>query len=131
MKIFQAQRNTFIHNREILPGSIVCALPNGTVLSCYDFRKRDGKILVYFYMPSKNKWAKAYQNDKITDAMIAYHNGIIKKEKHRKTNFSALMTHDRVHKHGTGGVRLEKFCGQVTDYECTKNPMHDFRRVYN
>lgn len=131
MQIFQAQRNTFIHNREILPGSIVCVLSNGTVLSCSDFKKRNGKILVYFYMPSKRQWAKAYQNDQFTNAMISYYNHIIKKEKCRKTNFNALMTHDRVHKHGTGGVRIGKFCEQVTDYECTKNPLHDFRRVYN
>lgn len=41
------------------------------------------------------------------------------------------MTHDRIHKNGGGGVHLGKFCGQVTDYEYTKNPMHDFRRVHN
>ena len=132
MKIFQAQSNTFIHNREIMPESIVCVLLNVTVLVCSDFRKRkDNKIPVFFYMPSKKCWYKAYQNDKITDAILAYYNGIIKKEKRRKTNFNALMTHDRIRKNGGGGVRLGKFCGQVTDYECTKNPMHDFRRVYN
>lgn len=42
-----------------------------------------------------------------------------------------LMKHDRKRKCGSGGVRLTPFCGQVTDYECAKNPLHDFRRVWN
>lgn len=132
MYIFQAQRNTFIHNREIVPESIVCKLSNGTILVCSDFIKRkDKKIPILFYMPNKKCWCKAYQNDQFTDAMSDYHNKIIKKEKRRKTNFKALMSHDRLHKCGGNGKRLTPSCGEITDYECAKIPMHDFRRVYN
>ena len=41
------------------------------------------------------------------------------------------MHHDRKRKSGSGGIRLKKWCGEITDYECSKNPFHDFRRVYN
>lgn len=44
----------------------------------------------------------------------------------RRFNTKAAMDHTRVHKGGSGGVRLSKFCGQVTDYECAKEPLHDF-----
>lgn len=131
MKMFQTQRNTFIHNREILPESIVCELSNGTILVGSDFKNKKGKKLpILFYVPKTHKWYLAYQSDEFTDAMYNFYRKINKKKARRKTNFSALMTHDRVHKHGSGGSRIRKFCGQVTDYECTKNPLHDFKRVH-
>lgn len=48
-----------------------------------------------------------------------------------KGNYENMMKHDRKKKCGSGGVRLVKFCGQVTDYECRKDPLHDFPRVWN
>ena len=41
------------------------------------------------------------------------------------------MKHDHAHKGGGSGKRLTPFCGEITDYECAKIPLHDFRRVYN
>lgn len=40
-----------------------------------------------------------------------------------------MMKHERKHKRGSGGQRLG-FSETVTDYECTNNPMHDFRRTF-
>lgn len=48
-----------------------------------------------------------------------------------KPNFKALMKHDHAHKGGGSGKRLTPFCGEITDYECAKIPLHDFRRVYS
>ena len=41
------------------------------------------------------------------------------------------MKHNHAHKGGGSGKRLTPFCGEITDYECAKIPLHDFRRVYN
>ena len=41
------------------------------------------------------------------------------------------MKHNHAHKGGGSGKRLTPFCGEITDYECAKIPVHDFRRVYN
>lgn len=60
-----------------------------------------------------------------TKAMYYYYLSLQKP--YQKLNYKQMMTHDRKRKTGSGGVRLGKFCGQITDYECTKNPLHDFR----
>ena len=60
------------------------------------------------------------------------HRSTQKQKQHKannKINYAKLMRHDRKHKSGGGGSRI--YNGSITDYECTKNPLHDFRRVYN
>lgn len=46
-----------------------------------------------------------------------------------------MMRHERKHKSGGSGIRLDKenyYADKtITDYECRKNTMHDFQRVYN
>lgn len=39
------------------------------------------------------------------------------------------LLNERQHKAGSGGSRI--YDGSITDYECSKNPLHDFRRCYN
>ena len=68
------------------------------------------------------------QNE-ITDKMVDFYIQKIN-AKYNDVNFKALMKHDRMKKKGSGGTRLSKWNGIVTDYECTKNPLHDFRRVF-
>lgn len=131
MKLFIADRNTFIHNREISPESVVCILSNGTILVCFDFRSRNKKLPILYYAPKQKKWFLTYQWDQFTKAMYDLYKRNIRKKMRHKINYNALMAHERVHKHSSGGTRIGKFCGQITDYECTKNPMHDFRKVYN
>lgn len=41
---------------------------------------------------------------------------------------SNLMKHPRKHKHSSGGQIEHKH--SITDYECTNNPLHDFRRTF-
>lgn len=51
------------------------------------------------------------------------------------TELSKLMKHERKHKKSGSGIRLDKenfYANKsITDYECRKNTMHDFQRVYN
>ena len=44
-------------------------------------------------------------------------------------DYENMMKHDRRHKGGGGGSRI--YNGSITDYECSSNPLHDFRRCYN
>ena len=43
-------------------------------------------------------------------------------------NYNNLMKHPRKHKRSSGGQIEHKH--SITDYECTKNPLHDFRRTF-
>ena len=49
-----------------------------------------------------------------------------KKQKKSFCNFEELMKHERVHKKGGGGKISPTQI--VTDYECAKIPLHDFKR---
>lgn len=49
-------------------------------------------------------------------------------------HYQNLMKHDRKHKK-SGGIRLDKenfYANKIfTDYECSNNPVHDFKQYYN
>ena len=64
-----------------------------------------------------------------TEMMWNYYRKHQKKRKKKHINYEEMMKHDRKHKSGGGGSRI--YNGSITDYECTKNPMHDFRVCYN
>ena len=59
---------------------------------------------------------------------------VTKHECHMK-ELNDMMKHSRKHKSGGLGIRLDKenyYADKiVTDYECCKEPFHDFRRVWN
>ena len=55
--------------------------------------------------------------------------GIMQKTMREDLNLSGSIITRQKHKGGGGGSRI--YNGSITDYECSKNPMHDFRRVYN
>lgn len=59
---------------------------------------------------------------------------VTKQQAHIKS-LQNMMRHERKHKSGGSGIRLDKenyYADKtITDYECRKNTMHDFRRVYN
>ena len=67
------------------------------------------------------------QND-ATEAMWNFYRGTAKKAKRDNNNYAAMMRHDRHHKGGGGGSRI--FDSSITDYECAKEPLHDFHRVW-
>lgn len=59
---------------------------------------------------------------------------VAKRDNHLKT-YQNMMKHDRVHKKGGSGIRLDKenyYADKtIIDYECRNIPMHDFRTRYN
>lgn len=59
---------------------------------------------------------------------------VAKQHKHIK-NIQNMMKHDRKHKSGGSGIRLDKenFYADktITDYECSKRPLNDFPKAYN
>ena len=118
-----------IKGKEMPMSSIVLRLDNKAILVCSKFnhsRKQNLELLVW--LPTQNKWVRTYVKNEYTEMMWDYHRKLQRKSK-CKVNCAPLMKHERVHKHGSGGSRI--YNGSITDYECSKNPMHDFRRVYN
>ena len=94
--------------------SVIMRLETGAKIICSNFHaNKQGKYTVF------NFTAVMYK-------CYASHQQKIKS----KVSTQSMMAHEQKHKSGSGGVRLSKWNGQVTDYECTKNPYHDFRRVF-
>ena len=60
-------------------------------------------------------------------------NLVTRQERHIR-NIQNMMHHARKHKSGGSGIRLDKenFRADktITDYECSKSPLHDFQRYY-
>lgn len=115
-----------IHGKEFPMGSIILRLNNGTELVCSEFDlTRNKKVKLYCYIPTEKKWVITYVKNEYTESMWCYFRKINRKR--NKTNYSELMNHTRKHKKAGGGKISHT--QTVTDYECTKEPLHDFRRV--
>ena len=58
---------------------------------------------------------------------------VTKHDRHTRS-IQNMMKHSRKHKSGGSGIRLDKenYCADktITDYECSKSPLHDFQRYY-
>lgn len=128
MKISRTLNREILHNKEFPMNTIILHLNNGIELYCSDFNhSRKQELEIYAYIVSERKWVKTHGKNEYTEIMWNYHRKIQRKSK-CKIDCEQLMRHDRVHKHGSGGSRLG--CnGIVTDYECAREPMHDFRRA--
>lgn len=125
--------NGIVHglSHDVPMGSIMIKFENGSEILCMDFHKmHNQKLNVLCYDPFDKKWKHFCVKNEYTEMLWKYHRKYERKLS-CKINCHALMRHDRRHKTGSGGVRLKKWCGEITDYECSKNPFHDFRRVYN
>lgn len=120
-----------INGRNFPADSIRIDFENGCILVGCDFnRTKNGKTEVFLY--KNEKWYIYFGvSDQYTREMWKFWKSFHNSKMLRRFNTRAAMNHDRRHKGGSGGVRLGKFCGQVTDYECAKEPLHDFRRVWN
>ena len=119
-----------IKGKEMPMNSIVLRLDNKVILVCSKFnhsRKQNLELLVW--LPVQNKWVRTYTKNKYTEMMWDYYRKHQQKRNHDFRKYENMMKHDRRHKGGGGGSRI--YNGSITDYECSKNPMHDFRRVYN
>ncbi len=85
------------------------------------------KLELFCYIKKDDKWKKIFADDIYTHEMWKYYRKLHKKFKSKgNIDYAQMMKHDRKQKHGSGGSRI--FNGSVTDYECTKYPMHDFPR---
>lgn len=130
-RIYSLLGTGYIHNKEFIMDSVVLCLENGVEIVCSDFQKSSkSKLFVTIWNPQSKKWGTALMRNKYSQIMWDFYRSKHKKHK-ASPNWAKMMEHDRKHKSSSGGVRLGKWCGQITDYECTKNPLHDFRRVYN
>ena len=130
MQIYRTHGREIVHDREFPTGTIILTLDNKIQLVCWNFKqscKRDLKI--YVWLPTENTWVMTYEKNRYTEIMWECYRRTQKKQSKKHINYAQMMKHDRIHKSGGGGVRV--YNGSITDYECTKNPLHDFRRYYN
>lgn len=116
-----------VNGKEFPTNSVIMNLDNKITLVCTSFKYHKKPLQVYCYIHAEKKWLITYLKGQCKDAMWEYHHKCNRKRK--SENYSQMMRHDRRHKSGGGGSRI--YNGSITDYECTKNPLHDFRRVYN
>lgn len=118
-----------IHKKDMRINTIICVLDNGCILTCNynDFASPKKKLELFCYIKKDDKWKKIFADDIYTHEMWKYYRKLHKKFKSKgNIDYAQMMKHDRKQKHGSGGSRI--FNGSVTDYECTKYPMHDFPR---
>lgn len=119
-----------IHDKYFPTNAIILTLNNGMQLVCHKFNhSRKYKLELLVWIPIEKKWVKTYDKNGYTEMMWNYYLRNRKKRNDKHINYANMMKHERVHKAGGGGMRI---CNRsITDYECTKNPLHDFRRCYN
>lgn len=130
MKVIELQRNDFVRKREFPVNSVVVYLDNGTVIVCKDFsRPRTEKLCLFHWSPEERQWKRSFVKDDCTEMIWKFHRKCQRKKSGNPT-CEYLMRHSRKHKKSSGGSRLTR-SEIVTDYECTKSPLHDFRTYYN
>lgn len=121
-----------INGKEFGMNTIMLTLDNGIILSSTDFHhKRKLPLICNCYFPAQDKWVKMYVKNQYTEIMWNFYrqkNG--KADKKYNGNYSAMMKHARKKKTGGSGSSRENIRA-ITDYECSKNPLCDFRRCYN
>lgn len=130
MTIRKAYHTETIHEKRFPANTIVLTLDNKTKLLCWKFNhSRKQKLELYVWLPIEKKWVITYARNRYTEIIWDYYREHQKKKDSKHINYANMMKHDRKHKSGGGGSRI---CNNsITDYECTKNPLHDFERCYN
>ena len=120
---------SMIHGKDFPMNSIMLELENGITFVCTNFKQsRKNPLRVYCYIPTEKKWVITFLNKKLKNIMWDYHRNFQRKNSSHNVNYKKLMHHDRKHKKGSGSKSSSN--NVITDYECTKNPMHDFRKSY-
>ena len=118
-----------IHGKRFPGNSAILTFNFGTVLVCPNTTPDEkDRIKLYVYSVSDQKWYRFQMHNRYTRIMCDFYRRETYNKSH--TNYAVMMKHDRKRKTGGSGKRLTPFCGHVTDYECSNNPLHDFRRVY-
>lgn len=132
MQIYKALNTEILHNKEFRMGSIILQLDNKMILVCNKFNhSRKYNLELTVWLPDEKRWVRTHTKNAYTELMWDYfyaHNKA-KDNKKYQGNYKDMMKHDRRHKGGGGGSRI--YNNILTDYECSKNPLHDFRRCYN
>ena len=113
----------------VYANSVVMEFESKAKVVCNNFHpNKRNKYKVFIYDPKNNIWIKANINNDCTAIM---HECFLKhRNMNSKVKIQSLMAHPRAKKKGSGGIRLSKWNGTITDYECAKVPLHDFPRSY-
>ena len=112
-----------IHDKEFPINSIVLDL-DGTIFVCTRFHQSRKKPLKVYCYNVTEKWKIVLLRGKYKEIMWDYYRKC--NRHHKKNNYAALMRHDRKQKKKSGSPSSKN---AITDYECTNNPLHDFRRT--
>lgn len=119
-----------IKGKEMPMNSIVLRLDNKAILVCSKFNhSRKYNLELTVWLPTENKWVRTYAKNEYTEMMWNYYRKHQQKRSHNFRTCENMMRHERKHKAGSGGSRI--YNGSITDYECSSNPLHDFRKCYN
>lgn len=130
MQIYKALGTEILHDKNFRMGSIIMRFDNGAILVCNKFnhsRKQNLELIVW--LPNEKKWVRTYAKNQYTEMMWDYYRKHQQKRSHNFRKCENMMRHERKHKGCGGGSRI--YNGSITDYECTNNPLHDFKRCYN
>lgn len=127
-KIYHTLSRENIRGMYFPMNSVVMRLDNGMRLVCTNFHtKRIGFLELFVWLPDQGKWVKTHEKNILTNAMWEYYSKNLRRIKPDHNNYEDMMKYSHKRKGAGGGVRLGN-SGYTTDYECSKNPMHDFRR---
>lgn len=132
MRFYKALNTEVLHNKEFTMNSIILELDNKCMLVSSDFHhKRKYALKVYVWLPNEKKWVYTYAKNELTEKMWDYHRQTQKRNKKKYNgNYANMMKHSRKKKTGGSGLSRENIRA-ITDYECSKNPLYDFRMCYN
>ena len=132
MRIYSMCGTDFIKGKVFPMGAVVVELDNKVKLVSLKFNQPcTEKLFTYVWNPATKKWGTALMQNEYSRMMWRFYHDLHNPSRTYDGNYEKMMRHDRKKKYGTGGVRLRKWTGDITDYECAKVPMHDFRRVWN
>lgn len=135
-KIFTLNQREIFHKVEFPMDTMVLSSGNGTMIVAMprEFTKANAKdrtLSIYVWNGTRWIYLKKAKNS-YTESMWKFHiDQNRKRKKKQKVNYNSLMRHSRAKKKGSGGQRLSKFTGTVTDYECAKQTLWDFPRAFN
>ena len=111
--------------------TIILTLDTGVIVTSNDFHhKRNLPLRCRCYVPWFGKWVLTETINDYTEFMWEFYRKTQKRSKKDHTNYANMMKHERKKKTGGSGASRERKM-TCTDYECAKNPLHDFRRCYN
>lgn len=121
-----------VKGKEFCMNTIMLKLDNGIILTSTDFHhKRKLPLICNCYLPAQDKWIKMYAKNQYTETMWNfYRQKKVKADKKYNGNYANMMKHSRKKKTGGSGLSRENIRA-ITDYECSKNPLYDFRMCYN